>query len=79
VQHPSRRDNKRHTTRWAETIARYDGFVFVTPEYNHSIPVPTEPGTLTPGPHQDETLTALLDDVVTWSRALRPVREGVLA
>jgi NAD(P)H-dependent FMN reductase len=27
-----------HTARWAEVIARYDGFVFVTPEYNHSIP-----------------------------------------
>jgi NAD(P)H-dependent FMN reductase len=25
-----------HTKRWAETIAPYDGFVFVTPEYNHS-------------------------------------------
>lgn len=25
-----------HTKRWAETIAQYDGFVFVTPEYNHS-------------------------------------------
>jgi NAD(P)H-dependent FMN reductase len=25
-----------HTRRWAETIAKYDGFVFVTPEYNHS-------------------------------------------
>jgi NAD(P)H-dependent FMN reductase len=24
--------------RWAATIARFDGFVFVTPEYNHSIP-----------------------------------------
>lgn len=23
-----------HTRRWAETIAAYDGFVFVTPEYN---------------------------------------------
>lgn len=32
------RYSKEHTTRWAETIARYDGFVFVTPEYNHSIP-----------------------------------------
>jgi NAD(P)H-dependent FMN reductase len=29
---------KQHTVRWAETIADYDGFVFVTPEYNHSIP-----------------------------------------
>lgn len=27
-----------HTRRWAETIGSYDGFVFVTPEYNHSLP-----------------------------------------
>ena len=27
-----------HTLRWAETIDGYDGFVFVTPEYNHSLP-----------------------------------------
>lgn len=27
-----------HTLRWAKTIASYDGFVFVTPEYNHSYP-----------------------------------------
>ena len=26
-----------HTKRWAETIAGFDGFVFVTPEYNHGI------------------------------------------
>lgn len=25
-----------HTKRWAAKIAQYDGFVFVTPEYNHS-------------------------------------------
>jgi NAD(P)H-dependent FMN reductase len=25
-----------HTKRWAETIDQYDGYVFVTPEYNHS-------------------------------------------
>lgn len=25
-----------HTKAWAETIARYDGYVFVTPEYNRS-------------------------------------------
>lgn len=29
---------KPHTKRWAEVVARLDGFVFVTPEYNHSIP-----------------------------------------
>jgi NAD(P)H-dependent FMN reductase len=25
-----------HTQDWAATVARFDGFVFVTPEYNHS-------------------------------------------
>jgi NAD(P)H-dependent FMN reductase len=25
-----------HTLAWADTIASFDGFVFVTPEYNHS-------------------------------------------
>jgi NAD(P)H-dependent FMN reductase len=25
-----------HTIEWARTVAPYDGFVFVTPEYNHS-------------------------------------------
>ncbi|MEV4178776.1 NAD(P)H-dependent oxidoreductase [Nonomuraea sp. NPDC049709] len=27
-----------HTKAWAEAIASFDGFVFVTPEYNHSAP-----------------------------------------
>ncbi|MFJ8208243.1 NADPH-dependent FMN reductase [Streptomyces sp. NPDC096033] len=27
-----------HTRRWADTIGAYDGFVIVTPEYNHGIP-----------------------------------------
>jgi len=26
-----------HTKKWSQTIAQYDGFIFVTPEYNHSI------------------------------------------
>ncbi|WP_193597545.1 NADPH-dependent FMN reductase [Microbacterium sp. YJN-G] len=26
-----------HTQAWSEKVASYDGFVFVTPEYNHSI------------------------------------------
>lgn len=29
---------KPHTKAWSEKINSYDGFVFVTPEYNHSIP-----------------------------------------
>jgi NAD(P)H-dependent FMN reductase len=28
--------SKTHTKAWAATIASFDGFVFVTPEYNHS-------------------------------------------
>ncbi|WP_268246286.1 hypothetical protein [Streptosporangium pseudovulgare] len=43
------------------------------------MPAPTEPGDLTPGPHQHSALTALLNDVVAWSRALEPIREGVPA
>src|SRR5512138_3774650 len=27
--------SKDHTKRWAAKIASFDGFVFVTPEYNH--------------------------------------------
>jgi NAD(P)H-dependent FMN reductase len=27
-----------HTRRWAATIAAFDGFVFVAPEYNHAAP-----------------------------------------
>jgi NAD(P)H-dependent FMN reductase len=27
-----------HTIAWAEKVASYDAFVFVTPEYNHSVP-----------------------------------------
>jgi NAD(P)H-dependent FMN reductase len=30
--------SKEHTKKWAEKIATFDGFVFVTPEYNHSVP-----------------------------------------
>jgi NAD(P)H-dependent FMN reductase len=29
--------SKDHTKRWAEKIASFDAFVFVTPEYNHGI------------------------------------------
>ena len=34
---PSRQQyTKPHTHEWARTIASYDGFIMVTPEYNHS-------------------------------------------
>jgi NAD(P)H-dependent FMN reductase len=29
-----------HTRRWSEAIASYDGYVIVTPEYNHGVPGP---------------------------------------
>ena len=29
---------KPHTKAWAQKIASFDGYVFVTPEYNHGIP-----------------------------------------
>jgi NAD(P)H-dependent FMN reductase len=32
-----RYDNE-HTRRWARTVASFDGFVFVLPEYNHGMP-----------------------------------------
>jgi len=28
----------KHTRKWADKVAGYDAFVFVTPEYNHGIP-----------------------------------------
>lgn len=129
-----------HTRRWADTVAGFDGFVFVTPEYNHSFPAalknaidflyaewhdkaagfvgygihggtraveqlrqimaevkiadvhtqvalsmftdftftnpanPTDPGTCTPGPHHADALTTMLDEVIAWSAALKPLR-----
>jgi NAD(P)H-dependent FMN reductase len=32
------RRSEEHSVRWAEAVAGFDGFVFVTPEYNHSLP-----------------------------------------
>ncbi|WP_028659334.1 NADPH-dependent FMN reductase [Nocardioides insulae] len=29
-----------HTKRWGQAIGSFDGFVFVTPEYNHGVPGP---------------------------------------
>ncbi len=30
--------SKDHTRAWSEKVASFDGFIFVTPEYNHSVP-----------------------------------------
>lgn len=127
-----------HTKAWADTIARFDGFVFVTPEYNRSpgaalknaidflykewndkavgfvsygadasgfravehlrqvvaqlqmADVRTSVGlslandfenweTMKPVPHHEPTLDAMLGQLVSWSGALRGVRELVAA
>lgn len=134
-----------HTQKWARTIASYDGFVFVTPEYNRSVPAslknaidflyhewsnkaagfvsygtqgglravehlrttlaemkvadvatavglqiftdftfsdptnPLDPGTVTPGPHQEPALHKMLDEVIAWSGALKPLRTEAAA
>jgi NAD(P)H-dependent FMN reductase len=126
-----------HTKRWAATIDRFDGLVFVTPEYNSAIPaalknaidylyaewndkaagivsygvfggtraaeqlrqtlgeikvadvhaqVAINPyfdfdftesaaGVCAPGERQETALTAMLDEVLAWSRALRVLRD----
>jgi NAD(P)H-dependent FMN reductase len=121
-----------HTIRWAETVARFDGFVVVTPEYNHSVPGALKNAldfvyaewnnkaagfvsygvqgglravehlrlvmaelqvasvrsqvalslrtdfrdrtVFEPPPYQERALGAVLDQVVAWSGALRPLR-----
>lgn len=30
--------SKEHTKKWAAKVATFDAFIFVTPEYNHSVP-----------------------------------------
>jgi NAD(P)H-dependent FMN reductase len=126
-----------HTKRWAATIDRFDGFVFVTPEYNSAIPAAlknaidylyaewndkaagivsygvyggtraaeqlrqtmgeikiadvhaqvainpyydfdftdSKAGVCTPGERQETALITLLDEVLTWSHALRVLRD----
>ncbi|MEV4833279.1 NAD(P)H-dependent oxidoreductase [Nonomuraea sp. NPDC049486] len=123
---------REHTKAWSERISGLDGFVFVTPEYNHSYTgalknaidflfhewgdksaglvsygvdggaraaehlrqvlgqvkiadVPAQVtlslytdfenmSVLTPGPHQEERVTVMLDQVGSWAKALRPLR-----
>ncbi|MFF3950971.1 NADPH-dependent FMN reductase [Streptomyces sp. NPDC001902] len=121
-----------HTRAWASRIAEFDGFVFITPEYNHSttgalknaldylyaewnnkaagfVGYGSGGGTravehlrliaselqiatvraqvalslladfenysvFKPGPHHQPTVEAMLDQVVSWSKALQPLR-----
>ncbi|WP_106397017.1 NADPH-dependent FMN reductase [Actinocorallia populi] len=42
--------------------------------HDFAISDPLEPGTLTPGPHQEPALTTMLDEVVAWAGALKSLR-----
>jgi NAD(P)H-dependent FMN reductase len=124
-----------HTGSWASVIGRYDGYVLITPEYNHAMPgalknaldrvyaewnnkaaafvsygfnggvraveqLRTVMSSLnvatvgpqvalnlttdfagfkqfTPGPHQHEALTIVLNQLIAWSTALAPLRQAV--
>jgi NAD(P)H-dependent FMN reductase len=121
-----------HTKDWAATVAAFDAFVFVTPEYNHSVPAGLKNAldflyaewnnkaagfvsygaaggvravehlrlslaelqvatvraqvaldsyrdfenfyVLKPTPRLEEFLTTVLDQVIAWGGALRPLR-----
>jgi NAD(P)H-dependent FMN reductase len=121
-----------HTKRWAAKIASLDGFVFVTPEYNHGIPAALKNAidflfaewnhkaagfvsyggsggaraveqlrlvlaevhvatvraqlllsmwtdferftTFTPSPQHEKALSSVLDEVLAWAGALKPLR-----
>jgi NAD(P)H-dependent FMN reductase len=123
-----------HTKRWAEVVSRYDGYVFVTAEYQHSIPAALknaldylyaewnnkaagvvsygsalgaraaealrlvcgelqiadvrgqvllslftdfeDMSDFAPAERHVEDLNGMLDQVIAWSEALRPVREA---
>ncbi|WP_016910563.1 NADPH-dependent FMN reductase [Streptomyces xiaopingdaonensis] len=126
-----------HTRQWATTVAAYDGYVLVTPEYNHSFPGVLKNAldrvyaewnnkavglvsygfdggvravealrpvlgalqladvsatvtldlrtdfadfgaTFTPGDHQGPALTAMLDQLLSWSNLLARTRNSPL-
>lgn len=124
-----------HTRAWSARVAEFDGYLFVTPEHNRSVPAAlknaldylyaewadkaagivsygvdaggaraaehlrgvlgelrvadvratvalslmtefddADGGRVTPGPHQEQKLETLLDQLLSWSAALRTVR-----
>jgi len=70
-----------HTRAWSARIAELDGFVFVTPEYNRSIPSALKNAierftTFTPAERHDAALQQMLTEVIAWTNALEPLRHG---
>jgi multimeric flavodoxin WrbA len=79
-----------HTRRWAETIAAFDGYVFVTPEYNHPTtgvlknaidylwPCPSSPTSTTPrSPRHRATGGSSTSCSVRWWRGRGLSRRSV--
>jgi NAD(P)H-dependent FMN reductase len=116
------RYGKEHTRRWAAKVAEFDGYVFVTPEYNHgpSAALKNAAGfvgygsvggtraveqlrliaaelqmatvrsqvalslftdfenlsTFRPGGQHEMALTTMLDQLISWSQAMKSLRES---
>jgi NAD(P)H-dependent FMN reductase len=126
---------KAHTKTWANKIAEFDGYIFVTPEYNHSLPGTLKNAidfvhaewnnkaagfvgygsvggaravehlrqimaelqvagvrtsvllslftdfdnftTFTPAEFQRESVTAMLDQLIPWAEAFKPLRDNI--
>ena len=80
-----------HTQEWAASISRFDGFVFVTPEYNHSMSGVLKNAIdflyaqwnnkamgvvkFKPIARQTQVLDVLFGEVIAWSQALAPPRQ----
>ncbi|MET7759190.1 NAD(P)H-dependent oxidoreductase [Streptomyces sp. NPDC005389] len=65
-----------HTVRWAQRVGAYDAFIMVTPEYN------TDFGGLThfqPRDLHTMQLHGLVNELLAWAQALRPLRAAPLA
>jgi NAD(P)H-dependent FMN reductase len=59
--------SKVHTRKWAAKIASFDGYVFVTPEYNHTV--------FKPRGFHEKALGQVFDQVIALGGAFRPLRE----
>jgi NAD(P)H-dependent FMN reductase len=69
-----------HTKAWAATIAPYDGFVLVTPEYNHSTSCVLKNAIdcLYAEWNNKAAAFVMFDQLEAWAAALKPLRKPEL-
>jgi len=63
-----------HTKAWAATVGGYDGFAFVTPEYN----LFTDFENMTsfaPTPRHEPLVDAMFTQLESWANAMKTVRQ----